>query len=170
MDNVLYEVSYRLDWGTVIPFVMVLGILFLFVGEIRTIRRKKTIKGHKLNLFIFSFGLVLTLLVCGIVIASQLDMYQNIVVAYNDRKYATVEGYVEDFIPMPAEGHAHETFQINGIEFDYSDNTALQGYNNTKVFGGVISGNGQHLRVRYIYYEPWDCNVIVYIEELSPSS
>ena len=168
MDNVLYEVSYRLDRGTVIPFVMVLVILFLFVGEVRTIRCEKTIRGHKVNLFIYSFGLVLSLLVCGIVITSQIDMYENIVAAYEEGRYVTVEGYVEDFTPMPAEGHAHETFQINGILFDYSDNTALQGYNNTKVYGGVISGNGQHLKVRYIYYEPWDCNVIVYIEETIP--
>ena len=168
MGNVLYEVTYRIDRGTIIPFVMVIGLLCFLVGEIRTIRRKKAIKGHKLNLFICSFGLVVTLLVCGIEITSQMDMYQNIVAAYEEGRYATVEGYVEDFTPMPAEGHAHETFQINGILFDYSDNTALQGYNKTKVYGGVISGNGQHLKVRYIYYEPWDCNVIVYIEETIP--
>ena len=168
MGNILYEASYRLDKGTVIPFVMALGILFLFIREVRTIRSEKTIKGHKLNLFICSFGLVVTLLVCGIVITSQMDMYQNIVVAYEEGRYASVEGYVEDFIPMPAEGHAQEAFQINGIEFEYSDYTVLQGYNKTKVYGGVISGNGQHLKVRYIYYEPWDCNVIVYIEETLP--
>ena len=110
----------------------------------------------------------MTLLVCGIVITSQIDMYQNIVAAYEEGQYMTVEGYVEDFIPMPAQGHGTETFQINGIPFSYSDNSALQGYNNTKVFGGVISGNGQHLKIRYIYYEPWDCNVIVYIEEIAP--
>ena len=168
MGNVLYEVTYRIDRGTIIPFVMVIGLLCFLVGEIRTIRRKKVIKGHKVNICICSFALLVSLVVCGVVISSQLDMYQNIVVAYEEGRYASVEGYVEDFIPMPAEGHAHETFQINGIEFDYSDYTVLQGYNKTKVYGGVISGNGQHLKVRYIYYEPWDCNVIVYVEETLP--
>jgi len=115
MDNVLYEVSYRLDRGIVIPFVMVLGILLFFVGEVRAIRSEKTTRGHKVNLFICSFGLVLSLLVCGVVITSQIDMYENIVTAYEEGRYVTVEGYVEDFEPMPAEGHAHETFQINGI-------------------------------------------------------
>lgn len=168
MGNVLYEVSYRFDRGTHIPFIMVLGLLFLLAKEITAIRSKNTTRGHRINLCICSFGLVMTLLVCGIVITSQIDMYQNIVVAYEEGRYMTVEGYVEDFIPMPAQGHATETFQINGIPFSYSDNSALQGYNNTKVFGGVISGNGQHLKIRYIYYEPWDCNVIVYIEEIAP--
>ena len=168
MNNVLYEVTYRTDRGTVIPFVMVLLIARFLIREAREIRSKKTTKGHRVNLFICSFGLVLSLLVCGIVITSQINMYQNIVVAYEEGRYMTVEGYVEDFTPMPAEGHAHETFQINGVLFDYSDNTALQGYNNTKVYGGVISSNGQHLKIRYIYYEPWDCNVIVYIAETSP--
>jgi len=168
MNNVLYEVTYRADRGTVIPFIVVLGFLCLLIGEARKIRREKTVQGHKLNLFICSFGLVMSLVACSIVFISQIDMYQNIIVAYEEGRYVTVEGYVEDFTPMPAEGHAHETFQINGILFDYSDNTALQGYNKPKAHGGVISGNGQYLKVRYIYYAPWDCNVIVYIAETSP--
>lgn len=168
MGNVLYEVTYRADRETMIPFVVLLGCLYLFVEEIRKIRHDKTTRGHRVNLGIGSVGLVLSLIVCSIFVVTQMDMYQNIVVAYQEGQYMTVEGYVEDFVPMPAEGHAHETFQINGIPFDYSDNSALQGYNNTKVHGGVISGNGQHLKIRYIYYEPWDCNVIVCIEETIP--
>lgn len=168
MTNVLYEVTYRLDRGMLIPFIVAAGFLFFFVREIKAIRCEKTAKGHRVNLCIFFIGLALGFVVCVIEIVSQIDMYQNIVAAYHNGQYATVEGYVEDFVPMPAEGHAHETFQINGVAFDYSDNTALQGYNKPKVHGGVISGDGQHLKIRYIYYAHWDCNVIVYIEELSP--
>jgi len=168
MDKILYEVTYRVDYELAIPFIILLVSSCIFIGEIKAIRFEKTTKGHGVKLFIGSCGILVGLFACGVVVTSQIDMYQNIVVAYEDEQYKTVEGYVEDFVPMPAEGHAHETFQINGIEFDYSDNTALQGYNNTRVFGGVVTGNGQHLKVRYIYYEPWDCNVIVYIEETVP--
>lgn len=151
MSNVLYEIIYRIDRAALIPFLVLLGSAYLFVKEARTIRAEHTAKGHRVKIVICSFGLVVNLFVSGVLIASQIDMYQNIVATYRNGHYETVEGYVEDFVPMPAEGHAHETFQINGIVFDYSDNTALQGYNNTKVYGGVISGNGQHLKIRYIY-------------------
>ena len=72
MGNVLYEVTYRIDRGTIIPFVMVIGFLCFLVGEIRTIRRKKVIKGHKVNICICSFALLVSLVVCGVVISSQL--------------------------------------------------------------------------------------------------
>lgn len=170
MNTVLYEITYRLDREILIPPVIFLVVLFLIIREAGKIRQEKTARGHIVNLAVFSFGILISLTASILVITSQIDMYKNIIVPYEKGEYSTVAGYVEDFIPMPAEGHRHETFQINGIEFDYSDNTALQGYNNTRVYGGVISGNGQHLKIRYIYYEPWDCNVIVYIEELSQPS
>ena len=31
-----------------------------------------------------------------------------------------VEGYVENFEPMPYEGHAQESFDIEGVHFEYS--------------------------------------------------
>ena len=170
MHKVLYEITYRMDWKVLIPFAVLLGFLCFLIPKIRKIRREKSFKGHKADIFFCSIGVLVSLTVCSISVASQIDMYQDIVAAYEDGRYQTVEGYVEDFIPMPPEGHAHESFQINGVCFDYSENTALQGYNKTKENGGVISGNGQHLKIRYIYYKPWDTNVIVYIEELSPEN
>ena len=67
---------------------------------------------------------------------------------------------------MPYEGHAKETFEINGVKFSYSDYNIHPGYNNTKSHGGVITGNGQHLKIRYVYFNEVYGNIIMYIEEI----
>ena len=73
---------------------------------------------------------------------------------------------VENFDPMPYEGHANETFEINGVKFSYSDYIVHPGYNNTKSHGGVIKENGQHLKIGYVYLNETYGNIIVYIEQL----
>ena len=54
--------------------------------------------------------------------------------------------------------------------FSYSDYEIQQGYHNAKSHGGVISGDGQYLKIGYVQPYPFsrNDNVIVYIEELSP--
>ena len=105
-------------------------------------------------------------------ITSEIRMHSKIVGAYKHGDYEIVEGYVENFDPMPYEGHADESFEINGIYFSYSDYEIQQGYHNAKSHGGVISGDGQYLRIGYVqpYSLSKNDNVIVYIEELSPPS
>ena len=104
MHKVLYEITYRMDWKVLIPFAVLLGFLCFLIPKIRKIRREKSFKGHKADIFFCSIGVLVSLTVCGISVASQIDMYQNIVAAYEDGRYQTVEGYVEDFIPMPRRG------------------------------------------------------------------
>ena len=71
---------------------------------------------------------------------------------------------------MPYEGRSNESFEINGVYFSYSDYEIQQGYHNAKSHGGVISGDGQYLKIGYVQPYPFsrNDNVIVYIEELSP--
>ena len=101
-----------------------------------------------------------------IALTSQFDMHKNIITAYRNGQYETAEGYVENFTPQPIHGHATEHFEIDGVQFVYSEHESLQGYNATYYKGGVVRGDGQQLRIRYIPYEPWDRNVIVQIEEI----
>lgn len=42
----------------------------------------------------------------------------------------------------------------------------VEGYHNAKSHGGVITGNGHHLKIGYVYYNSAMGNIIVYIEEL----
>ena len=96
-------------------------------------------------------------------------MYNKIVKSYEQGNYQIVEGYVENFDPMPYGGRKYESFDINGVSFSYSNFSTQMGYRNAKSHGGVITGNRQHLKIGYVYYNPaWDSgsNAIVYIEEL----
>ena len=77
---------------------------------------------------------------------------------------------IENFDPMPYGGHTNESFEINDVYFEYSDYNVTSGYRNTKSHGGVITGDGQYLKIGYVYYNSTYGNIIVYIEELSPPS
>lgn len=62
---------------------------------------------------------------------------------------------------MKLEGHSSESFTVNGIEFRYSRSVPANGYHLAKVDGGYIHGNGQKVRIHYIY-----CNNIAIILKL----
>ncbi len=59
-----------------------------------------------------------------------------------------VEGKVENFNPMPWDGHQNETFRVQDVEFAYSDFDATNAFNNTKSHGGPIKA-GLHVRICY---------------------
>ena len=62
--------------------------------------------------FIFAISVLLAL--------STVPKYKAVVGAYENGEYEVVEGYVENFIPMPSEG-MDESFEINGVKFSYPD-------------------------------------------------
>ena len=57
---------------------------------------------------------------------------------YRAQQYSVVEGIVENFKPMPYEGHENETFTVNGIRFEYSDYAVSPAFNQTSSHGGPI--------------------------------
>ena len=59
-----------------------------------------------------------------------------------------VEGVVQDFIPMPHQGHAMESFTVNGVHFHYSDYVVTSGFNETASHGGPIR-QGMNVRIWY---------------------
>ena len=164
MNRVLYEVSSKYELLFFIPYVvMFLTAIFLFIryklDDSKNLHDnpmfKRLIRGF-IYLAVFSiFGLL-----------GQIELYNKIVKAYEQGNYQTVEGYVENFDPMPHGGHKYESFDINGVSFSYSDFAIRPGYHNAKSHGGVITGNGQHLKIGYIYYKRAGGNIIVYIEKL----
>ena len=93
-------------------------------------------------------------------------MYRAVIVPYANGQYEIVEGYVQNFIPMPPEGKSREMFDIGNVHFEYSDNLIVLGYNKTKPNGGVIRGNGQYLKVGYVYFNESYGNIIVYNREV----
>jgi hypothetical protein len=69
--------------------------------------------------------------------------------AFEAGRYATVEGVVTDFHPMPYAGHGDECFSVNAQRFCYSDYNLAPGFRNTASHGGPIRG-GVHVRIAYM--------------------
>jgi hypothetical protein len=75
-----------------------------------------------------------------------------------------IEGKVEDFKPMPPEGHVMESFCVKNVCFDYSDYVVTGGFNNTSSHGGPIRA-GLRVRIHYIKgFVPSEGNVITRLE------
>ena len=173
MGTVLYEYGgYSFDFEMIMPVLITIVCIVCFIHpeifyNTKAINTKddKNKETAKLVVRVFLGSCIcFTGLVTVIISVSQYIEYKNVTVEYKNGKYNTISGYVENFDPMPPHGHKEETFTINGVGFAYSDYSTIQGYNNAKSKGGVITGNGQHLKIRYINYN--DSNRIMYIEEL----
>ena len=64
--------------------------------------------------------------------------YRRSVDAMKNGQTEFVEGMVTNFHPMPAAGHAMESFMVKGVRFRYSDYVITAGFNNTASHGGPI--------------------------------
>jgi hypothetical protein len=69
---------------------------------------------------------------------------------YINKEYHIVEGIVENFDPMPYTGHKSESFTVDGIKFEYSDNEIDTGaFRKTKSHGGPID-EGLYVKIYYV--------------------
>ena len=170
MNRVLYEASFEFDPFHLGPiFIMIFVVIFIAVFPFILKHKLNNNKNHYnyksiKSLYIAGFGFFATFSLG--VLLGQIDMYNKIVKAYEQGNYQIVEGYIENFDPMPYGGHKEESFDINGVHFSYSDFSVQPGYHNAKSHGGVITGNGQHLKIGYVYYNSAEGNIIVYIEKI----
>ena len=164
MPDVLFEAAFRLDIMLLIPVFMIIFILFFPKMWKNSWKGKYTMVSYKFVKIFCGCGAGFILIISVLLAFSTVAEYKAVVGAYEKGEYEVVEGYVENFVPMPYEGHSDESFEINSVKFSYSDYTITFGYNNAKSHGGVIEGNGQHLKIGYIVINGQ--NTIVYIEQL----
>ena len=75
--------------------------------------------------------------------------YRRLIADLNDGRVKVVEGMVSNFVPMPPQGHALETFEVSGQTFCYSDNSVGPGFKNTAIHGGPIR-NGLGVRITHV--------------------
>ena len=73
--------------------------------------------------------------------------------AFKSGQYSVIEGTVEDFRPMPYEGHANEQFHVGSVRFSYSDYEDRPGFNQSSSHGSPIR---EGLKVRISYSD--DCS------------
>ena len=163
MGKILYECHFEFDPIMLLPWTMtIFSLLMPYMSKHYYQKRGYTISIKLMK--IICWCVALFLLLDGILSTCLLiDMYKHTVIAYQNDDYQVVEGYVENFDPMPYGGHKYESFEINGVKFEYTDYRIMIGYHNAKSHGGVIRSNGQYFKIGYVHYG--NENIIVYIEK-----
>lgn len=179
METILYQYSFNaLDYLWLhIPAVVGIAFILFSVSNIEKKKDKDTAKflQHGKQSLPTAFALlfmipgIIGILLSGVTVYNFLCNHNTITERITSSDVYVVEGYVENFHPMPAGGHDVEHFEINGVYFEYSDFTISNAYHKTLHYGGVITHNGQYLRIKYITYtDVYGVmqNHIVYISEV----
>ena len=68
--------------------------------------------------------------------------------AFTTHSYSVSEGVVRDFIPMPPGGHSTESFDVNGVRFEYGSGLGSTTFNSEWNKGFIH--NGVEARITYI--------------------
>jgi len=123
-------------------FVIVGIVLVKFVAKYPSQRYVAKLTGWVMIVFA-SFW---TLVAFGITFSR----YEEYTEAYRTGRYSVVEGPVEDFQPMPYEGHQDECFRVKDARFCYSDYGEQAGFNQSASHGGPIR---EGLPVRVAYFD-----------------
>ena len=154
--KLLYEVSnFTIQARWVIPFA-ILGI----IGVLLLVFSKKPF---------FKLLSAVCLAICAIAALRFCFGYMQVIHAYKQGDYKSVEGYVENFTPASSGGEdqedmEEESFVINGVHFSYGDKFIKKfGYHLPSTQGGYIKRDGQYLKLGYITTEKG--YVIVKIQE-----
>ncbi len=150
----LAQVGYRTWWFPA------LGLIGIFIGTVFfAIHRAVRSVFPKSKLFKFTsiclMGLssLWTFVMFGITFPEYIECQH----ALTSGHVQIVEGPVTNFVPMPFEGHADESFEVQGHRFSYSDYGITVGFNNTSSHGGPIRAE-RWVRVTFVG------NVIVKLE------
>jgi len=140
----VFEITQRSFqwWYPAFGLVFVLiGAVLIWAGRRWPSRQVMKITGY----FMLVFASLWVLLAFG----STFSEYRQCVDAYRTGNYAVVEGRVENFRPMPYEGHQDECFTVRNERFCYSDYEIQAGFNQSASHGGPIR---EGLPVRIAYY------------------
>lgn len=164
-----YQVNYELSFRILDLFWVLLPCVFFLVG-LERVRNPDSRKSRLVQRVSGSFIIVLSI-VAGWV------SFRAVIVNYLHRRgqlrtgqYIVVEGPVEHFVPMPYQGHASESFNVQGVGFSYSTYEITSCFNHTTSHGGPIH-EGLQVRIAYVptrdRYEP---NCILRLEVASGNS
>ena len=164
MERVLYELHINVIDGLFLLIPLALSVGFFIIGRRMrndTARQPKRRLGGLLFQMISLVMLVAFLFTMG----SSILLYAACRRLWKSGEVSEVTGYVENYHPMPASGHDMESFEIDGVSFSYSNFVLQTGYHCAASWGGVVTHDGQHLKIQYIQVE--EEKIIVYIAELT---
>ena len=114
----------------------------------------------------FIVALVLLGVTCVTIMGVQFFSQRKVIALYRAGDYLTVEGAVENYDPKGFWDRGDESFSVDGVSFSYCSDDMQPGYMRNHSHGGVITGNGQRLKIGYVFDGRYG-NVIVSIEELA---
>ena len=160
MEQAPYELHINYIDGLFLLIPLALSVGFFLVGR----QMKNTYQPWKRRL-VFQIIALVMLVMFLFVTGSSILLYTACRRLWKSGEVSEVTGYVENYHPMPASGHDMESFEINGVSFSYSNFVLQTGYHCAASWGGVITHNGQHLKIQYIPVE--NENLIVYIAEVA---
>jgi len=142
-----------------------LGSVFLFLGisvasilcwrfvTIPLLKEKATeLSVYFVKAFVMIFALVISymsILFAYSFVESMVvwDQYYDI---YMSGECEVVEGYVEDFHPMPETLHDRESFKVSNVYFAYGSSDSRLYYEKCAKDGGYINRNGIKVKIWYI--------------------
>lgn len=129
-------------WPAFCFFFAIIGIAFIKFGD--RLGVSKDVKWVGWFFVIFGSGTTLA------VLSLTYSTYREYLNVYRTGQYSVAEGVVEDFHPMPYEGHQSECFRVDKAKFCYSDYEVSPGFNQSASHGGPIRAG---LPVRIAYYQ-----------------
>ena len=141
----VFEITQKpFQWwfpGFGLIFVLI-GAVLIWIGRRWASQKHAKVTGY----FMLAFASLWVLIAFG----STSSSYRQSVESYRNGNYAVVEGRVENFQPMPYEGHQDECFSVRGQRFCYSDYEIQPGFNQSASHGGPIR---EGLPVRIAFYK-----------------
>lgn len=147
-----------------VPLILAIGGFLAFYI---TFRKNKLAQKESKDYFTLFFGLafgIIFSIVAAIRIPNSLKKLKEHKQVFLDGSFKTIEGKIQDFDPMPYQGHKNEEFKLNGIPFAYSDfQSNYYGFQNTASHGGPIKYDGQEIRLGYFTNLDGE-NIIVRVE------
>lgn len=158
---VLYELSFPM-------YIFIFPIVLLLISMVLPITLSKllTNETNKANIkkIQYSGGILIVVMILLLCIPTVKD-YCYIAEKYFQGDYLEVTGYVDKFSLLNSAKNQQEQFSIGDVSFSYgfAGKMNFVGYQKTKNNGGIIKGNGQYLKIRYVSYN--DANIIVYVEQ-----
>ena len=173
METILYE--YHFDYLQILPFLIpfIVGFSFFFIWKWYPAKNRgvseKGARGHVAYMVWKYIGWIVgafTVILGVFCLSAHIIDFQDKKALWESGNVYTVEGYTENYHAMPSEGHDKEHFEINGILFEYSNFEITNGYSQTAAYGGVITKDGQHLKIKYVTDEHGN-HTILYIAEIT---
>ena len=158
---VLYELSFPIY---IFIFPVILVLVFLVLPKLLSRLKINEKNGADIEKIQY-FGCIIALTMIVFLCITTVKDYYYIEDQYSKKNYFEIVGYVENFSPLNDAKNQQEKFSIGEVTFSYgfAGKMNFVGYQKIRGHGGIVEGNGQYLKIRYIPYH--DTNIIVFIEQ-----